>query len=48
VSKFNDWYESLDTHTKIYLDKQPLWHDQDLLKAALIGFILGIVLGLTI
>ena len=48
MSKFNDWYESLDSHTKTYLDKQPLWHDSDLFKAAVIGFVLGIVLGLTI
>lgn len=48
MSKINEWYESLDPHTKAYLDKQPLWHDRDLAKAAVIGFVLGVILGLTI
>jgi hypothetical protein len=48
MSKFNDWYENSDNHTKKYLDKQPLWNDSDLFKIVLVSFILGLALGLTI
>jgi hypothetical protein len=48
MSKFNDWYDSLDSRTKKYLGKQPRWHDSDLFWTALISFVLGVVLGLII
>jgi hypothetical protein len=42
------WIDSLPQHTKEYLKKQPLWHDLDLFKAAVVGMIIGFILGLTI
>lgn len=48
MSKLSDWYENLDPHTKKYLEKQPLWHDKDLAKAAVFSFILGVILGISL
>ncbi len=48
MGKFQDWYDSLPEHTKQYLDKQPVWHDRDIFKAAVVGFVIGLILGLTI
>lgn len=49
MSKLNDWYENLDPKTKAYLEKQPIWHDRDLIKASIggvaVGFIIGLVVG---
>jgi hypothetical protein len=46
MSKWTKWYDSLPNHTKQYLKNQPLWHDSDLVKAGLVGFIIGLILGL--
>ena len=46
MSKWDDWYDSLPEHTKIYLRNQPLWHDRDLFKAFAAGILLGCVIGL--
>ena len=48
MSKLSEWYDSLDPHTKKYLEKQPLWHDKDLATAAVLSFILGVILGVTL
>jgi hypothetical protein len=45
MSKFTDWYNSQPTHTKAYLNKQPIWHDRDMIKAFLLGNLIGIVFG---
>jgi len=40
---------NLDTQTKTYLKKQPIWHDTDMIKSAAvagaIGFIVGVIVG---
>jgi hypothetical protein len=46
MSKFQAWYDSLPEHTKQYLKSQPLWHDADMLKAGLLGFTIGLIIGL--
>jgi hypothetical protein len=46
MSEWTKWYDSLPNHTKQYLKNQPLWHDSDLVKAGLVGFIIGLILGL--
>ncbi len=48
MGKFQDWYDNLDPATQQYLDKQPVWHDRDIFKAAVVGFVIGLILGLTI
>jgi len=48
MSKLSEWYDSLDPHTKKYLDQQPLWHDRDLAKVAVISFVLGVILGVAL
>ena len=45
MSKLSEWYDSLDPHTKKYLDQRPLWHDRDLAKTAVFSFVLGVILG---
>lgn len=49
MSKYQEWWDSLDPQMKKYLEKQPIWHDSDLIKSgiygALIGFFLGLVVG---
>lgn len=49
MSKLSDWFENLDPKTKAYLEKQPIWHNSDLIKAsiggAIVGFFVGIVIG---
>ncbi len=47
-NKYQDWFDSLPENTKRYLEAQPVWHDRDLFKAALTGFVIGLVLGLLI
>ena len=47
-SKYQDWYDRLPESTREYLKAQPVWHDRDLFKAAVIGFVIGIVIGLLI
>jgi hypothetical protein len=46
MDKWDKWYNSLPDHTKQYLKNQPLWHDSDLVKAGLVGLIIGLILGL--
>jgi hypothetical protein len=48
MDRWSEWYDTLPKHTKEHLKRQPLWHDRDLIKAAVIGAIIGFVLGLTI
>jgi hypothetical protein len=47
-SKWTQWYDRLPAHTKEYLKHQPVWHDIDLIKAAVFGAAIGFVLGLII
>lgn len=44
MSKWSEWHDSLPENTKIWLKNQPLWHDIDLVKAFLVGAIVGLVL----
>ena len=39
------WYDSLPPHTKIWLKKQPLWHDSDMFKMLGLGFLVGLCVG---
>jgi F0F1-type ATP synthase assembly protein I len=48
MDRWSEWYDSLPQHTKELLKKQPLWHDRDLIKAAVVGAVIGFILGLTI
>jgi len=48
MNKWDQWYDSLPVHTKEYLKRQPVWHDSDLIKAAIVGAVIGFILGLTI
>ena len=45
VSKWQQWYDSLDTNTKTYLSTQAIWRDSDLFKFATISFVVGFILG---
>jgi alpha-L-arabinofuranosidase len=48
MDKWTNWYDSLPEHTREYLKNQPLWHDIDLIKAGLVGFVIGLIFGLTV
>lgn len=45
-SKWDNWYDSLPSHTKEYLKNQPLWHDRDMAKAFAWGLFFGFLVGL--
>lgn len=45
---FQKWYNELPEHTRVWLDKQPLWHEKDLAIAFVIGLILGTLIGWTL
>jgi hypothetical protein len=45
MNKWTSWYDSLPEHTKQYLKSQPIWHDSDMLKAGLVGLVIGFILG---
>jgi hypothetical protein len=40
------WYDSLPKHTKIWLKKQPVWHDADLFRFFAMGVLVGFLIGL--
>lgn len=44
-SKWQEWYDSLPEHTRIYLEKQPIWHDRDLFKVGIASVIVGFAIG---
>jgi hypothetical protein len=46
MSKLQAWYDSLPAHTKEYIKNQAVWHDRDMWKAGLLGFSIGLILGL--
>lgn len=49
MSKYQKWWDSLDSQTRAYLKNQPIWRDKDLYKfgavAMVIGFIVGFLVG---
>ena len=47
-SELDKWYDSLPEHTRIWIKKQPIWHDVDLFKAFLIGAFVGLIVGVII
>lgn len=48
-NKWEAWYDAQPEHIKRWMDEpRPLWYDRDLFKAAVTGFIIGLVLGLII
>lgn len=39
-----EWLEKQPKHTQEWLKKQAVWHDGDLITAALVGFLVGVAL----
>ncbi len=48
MDRWSEWYDSLPQNTKEYLKTQAIWKDSDLIKAAVVGAVIGFILGLTI
>jgi len=49
MGKWEKWYNSQNESTKIWLNSQPVWHDGDLIKSFVFGWIAGIIfLGLIV
>jgi hypothetical protein len=48
MNKWTAWYDSLTPSTKEYLKGRAIWTDKDLVKFAVIAFLLGIVVGAVI
>jgi len=48
-TELEDWWDRLDPKTKNYLKSQPIWHNADMIKAAVIagviGFMIGVIVG---
>jgi hypothetical protein len=47
-TELEDWWDRLDTKSKDYLKKQPLWHDRDLYKALATGILIGLIVGIIV
>lgn len=43
-----EFERNLPPHTREWLYGRPLWHDSDLFIAVVLGFVVGIVIGLSI
>ena len=43
MNKWDAWYDSLPSHTKIWLKNQPVWHDSDMWKAFFVGMVAGFI-----
>lgn len=48
MSKYQEWWDKLDPQTQKYLERQPLWHDKDLFKSAIVGALIGFFLGFVV
>ena len=42
---FKTWYDNQNESTKAWLDKQPIWHDKDMVGAFVAGLLLGFAIG---
>ena len=47
-NKWEQWYDSLPAHTKMWLKNQPVWHDMDMFKALAVGILVGLLFGVMI
>jgi hypothetical protein len=47
-NKYDIWWDNLPKQTQEYLKSQPIWHDNDLLRAGLMGLAIGFFLGAVI
>jgi hypothetical protein len=45
MNKWTAWYDSLSPSTKEYLQGRAIWTDQDLVKFAVIAFVVGVAVG---
>ena len=45
-NKYQVWWDSLSPQLQEYLKRQPVWHDSDMWKAGIVGFVFGILFGL--
>jgi hypothetical protein len=48
MNKWTVWYDSLSPSTQEYLKGQAVWHDRDIFKFAVIAFVVGIFVGITL
>ncbi len=48
MNKWTKWYDGLPEHTKESIKNEPVWHDLDLFKMGVVGFFIGLLLGLAI
>ena len=39
------WLEKQPKHTQVWLKKQAIWHDSDMVKAFLFGAVAGVMVG---
>jgi hypothetical protein len=48
-NKWDKWYNAQPPHIQAWMDKPgAIWHDIDMLKAGIVGFIVGAVVALLI
>ena len=45
-NKWSTWYDAQPEHVKRWMKAQPIWHDNDMWKAGIVGFVCGILFGL--
>jgi hypothetical protein len=48
MNKWITWWDSLSPHTQEYLNKQAIWHDSDMAKAAMFGAFVGFIIGVAV
>lgn len=45
-NKWEAWWNSLSPQMQQYLKSQPVWHDRDMYKAGILGFTIGLLVGM--
>jgi|TARA_B110000858_G_scaffold84128_1_gene97353 hypothetical protein len=48
LKRNNNWLNSQNTATKIYLKSQPIWHDKDMLVVITVALLSGFLVGLAV
>ncbi len=48
MGKYQEWFDSQPKQVQEWMKNQPVWHDSDLFKTGIVGFFIGLLLGLAI
>ena len=46
MNRHTEWHNDLPEHTKKYFQSQAIWHDRDMIYSCLLGFVVGVIIGI--